>query len=83
MVSLKKGVMKSSWSLSCFGVLGTRGNTVKGNLNASVAIEKSSVKKKRGLKRLFSKKGEEQKEKRTKKIKKVKVKNVAIKKNPP
>jgi len=31
--------MKKSWSLSCFGILGTRKGTFKGNINAVISIE--------------------------------------------
>jgi len=31
--------MKRSWSLSCFGILGTRKGTFKGNINAVISIE--------------------------------------------
>lgn len=31
--------MKKSWSLSCFGILGKRGKSLKGNIKAKVLVE--------------------------------------------
>lgn len=37
--------MKTSWSLSCFGIIGKRGKKIKGNIKASITKDEKKKKK--------------------------------------
>lgn len=48
--------MKTSWSLSCFGIIGKRGKKIKGNIKASISKGEKKKKKNGGNVRARDKK---------------------------